>query len=278
MNEAERSGTSGSALQTVEDQCVPFCLPSAALEFHRALLTNLPRAGLVKVDSKGRTEVVLDRLGRAAREGGCDVVKRQRVRPPLNMSLKLPYDQALTAILLVECRFKKKVLHLSKEGALELAKREYGLKTVPYWDWDAPRTREGYYSLPLLYSLLLVPAFTDACATFLWLVSLRVPRRDDLCDPPSDRVCALRRPALDGDQVANLQAGQEVCRRRPCGRPWPVARVQPQPELQLGCGWAGRERDEGLRLGAGKARVRYVPLSTSFLCSTVPGVPPPARD
>lgn len=99
MNEAERSGTSGSALQTVEDQCVPFCLPSAALEFHRALLTNLPRAGLVKVDSKGRTEVVLDRLGRAAREGGCDVVKRQRVRPPLNMSLKLPYDQALTAIL-----------------------------------------------------------------------------------------------------------------------------------------------------------------------------------
>lgn len=103
------------------------------------------------MDSEGRTEIVLDRLGRAAREGGRDVVKRQRVRPPLDLSLKLPYDQPLTAIILVEYRFKKKVLHLSKEGALELAKREYGLKTVPYWDWDAPRTREGYYSLSLLF-------------------------------------------------------------------------------------------------------------------------------
>lgn len=43
--------------------------------------------------------------------------------------------------------FKVRVLktHLSYPKAVELAKREYGLKNVPYWDWDAPRTREGFY-------------------------------------------------------------------------------------------------------------------------------------
>ncbi|KAH6908027.1 isocitrate lyase [Coprinopsis sp. MPI-PUGE-AT-0042] len=39
---------------------------------------------------------------------------------------------------------------LAREGAnqgkvQQLVAREFGLKTVPYWNWDAPRTREGYY-------------------------------------------------------------------------------------------------------------------------------------
>ncbi|WVQ85129.1 isocitrate lyase [Cryptococcus sp. DSM 104549] len=34
--------------------------------------------------------------------------------------------------------------HASKTGALQLAK-QYGLKSEPYWNWDTPRTREGYY-------------------------------------------------------------------------------------------------------------------------------------
>lgn len=34
--------------------------------------------------------------------------------------------------------------HASKTGALALAQK-YGLKSAPYWDWDTPRTREGFY-------------------------------------------------------------------------------------------------------------------------------------
>ena len=42
-------------------------------------------------------------------------------------------------------RFKARVAHVSYPQAVEIAKREFGLKNVPFWDWDAPRTREGFY-------------------------------------------------------------------------------------------------------------------------------------
>jgi isocitrate lyase len=35
--------------------------------------------------------------------------------------------------------------NVSKIAALQLAQKQYGLKTAPYWDWDSPRTREGYF-------------------------------------------------------------------------------------------------------------------------------------
>ena len=35
--------------------------------------------------------------------------------------------------------------HASRSAALQLAQKTYGLKQAPYWDWDTPRTREGYY-------------------------------------------------------------------------------------------------------------------------------------
>ncbi|WWD06045.1 isocitrate lyase [Kwoniella europaea PYCC6329] len=35
--------------------------------------------------------------------------------------------------------------HASHNGALQLAQKKYGLKSAPYWNWDTPRTREGYY-------------------------------------------------------------------------------------------------------------------------------------
>ncbi|KAF7791419.1 hypothetical protein EIP86_002435 [Pleurotus ostreatoroseus] len=42
-------------------------------------------------------------------------------------------------------RFKARVAHVSYAGAVDIAQREFGLKSVPFWDWDAPRTREGFY-------------------------------------------------------------------------------------------------------------------------------------
>ena len=29
--------------------------------------------------------------------------------------------------------------------AAAIAQKEFGLRTIPYWNWDSPRTREGYY-------------------------------------------------------------------------------------------------------------------------------------
>ena len=39
----------------------------------------------------------------------------------------------------------KRIAHLSYSDALGVAKTEFGLTAPPYWDWDSPRTREGYY-------------------------------------------------------------------------------------------------------------------------------------
>jgi isocitrate lyase len=42
--------------------------------------------------------------------------------------------------------FREKLIstHASNTSSLQIAK-EYGLKEAPYWNWDTPRTREGYY-------------------------------------------------------------------------------------------------------------------------------------
>jgi len=44
-----------------------------------------------------------------------------------------------------QAEFKKRIAHVSYPDAVALAKTEYGVKNVPYWNWDSPRTREGYY-------------------------------------------------------------------------------------------------------------------------------------
>jgi isocitrate lyase len=44
-----------------------------------------------------------------------------------------------------QSQFLKRISHLSNSDALKVAKAEFGLSTPPYWDWDSPRTREGYY-------------------------------------------------------------------------------------------------------------------------------------
>lgn len=42
-------------------------------------------------------------------------------------------------------KFSQRISHASYLTALAIAQKEFGLKTVPFWDWDAPRTSEGYY-------------------------------------------------------------------------------------------------------------------------------------
>jgi isocitrate lyase len=42
-------------------------------------------------------------------------------------------------------KFLARVAHISYPQAVDIAKKEFGPKVVPYWNWDTPRTREGYY-------------------------------------------------------------------------------------------------------------------------------------
>ncbi|KAL0960620.1 hypothetical protein HGRIS_005651 [Hohenbuehelia grisea] len=42
-------------------------------------------------------------------------------------------------------KFVARVAHVSYPQAVVIAQKEFGLKSVPYWNWDSPRTREGYY-------------------------------------------------------------------------------------------------------------------------------------
>ncbi|PFH53926.1 hypothetical protein AMATHDRAFT_72951 [Amanita thiersii Skay4041] len=42
-------------------------------------------------------------------------------------------------------RFTARIAHVSYPQAVAIAQKEFGLKSVPYWDWDSPRTREGFY-------------------------------------------------------------------------------------------------------------------------------------
>lgn len=53
--------------------------------------------------------------------------------------------QGVSASKVSEFSEKLSKLHLGRPAALQLAQKEFGLKTAPYFDWDAPRTREGYY-------------------------------------------------------------------------------------------------------------------------------------
>ena len=42
-------------------------------------------------------------------------------------------------------KFIARVAHASRTEALAIAQGEFGLHSAPFWDWDTPRTVEGYY-------------------------------------------------------------------------------------------------------------------------------------
>ena len=42
-------------------------------------------------------------------------------------------------------KFLARIVGASYPDAVAIAQKEYGLKNAPYWDWDSPRTREGFY-------------------------------------------------------------------------------------------------------------------------------------
>ncbi|KAI9568603.1 isocitrate lyase [Boletus coccyginus] len=42
-------------------------------------------------------------------------------------------------------QFLDRVSHVSYPQAIAIAQKEFGLRNVPYWNWDTPRTREGYF-------------------------------------------------------------------------------------------------------------------------------------
>nr|BAD93181.1 isocitrate lyase [Fomitopsis palustris] len=92
LNEAERAGKTGAALEAVEEQW----LAAAKLQLFPEVLANALKA-----------------------QTGANQVKLEQ--------------------------FHRRVAHLSYPDAVAVAKKEFGLRSAPFWDWDAPRTREGFY-------------------------------------------------------------------------------------------------------------------------------------
>lgn len=92
LNEAERAGKTGSALEAVEEQW----LNSAKLQLFPEVLAHALKA------QTSATQVKLE-------------------------------------------QFHRRIAHLSWPDAVTVAQKEFGLRNVPFWDWDAPRTREGFY-------------------------------------------------------------------------------------------------------------------------------------
>ena len=92
LNEAERAGKTGSALEAVEEQW----LAAAKLQLFPDVLANALKA-----------------------QTGANQVKLEQ--------------------------FHRRVAHLSYQDAVAVAKKEFGLRSAPFFDWDAPRTREGFY-------------------------------------------------------------------------------------------------------------------------------------
>jgi len=92
LNEAEKAGKTGDALETVEEQW----MNAARCQLFSTTLANALRA------QTNASQITLE-------------------------------------------RFAHRIAHLSYPDAVAVAKKEFGLKNVPHWDWDAPRTREGYY-------------------------------------------------------------------------------------------------------------------------------------
>lgn len=75
----------------------------------------------------------------------------QKIEDDWTASAKLAlYNDVIAAALKAQgtdpAKFLKEAEGASKPEATKLAKA-HGLKNIPFWDWNAPRTREGYFRL-----------------------------------------------------------------------------------------------------------------------------------
>jgi hypothetical protein len=148
--------------------------------------------------------------------------------------------------------FLKKVAgtaHASKEETLKIAKEEYGLKKEPYWNWDAPRTREGFYryqggtQCAINRAVEFAPfAGKSPPAVF--------PNNTILMSiPPAFR------SSLDGDEIPHLRSSQGICRRSSRETSRSLACLQLVPFLQLERRRFERSGYEGVCLEARKVGI-----------------------
>lgn len=118
-------------------------------------------------------------LSRAEAEGGHGDVLQKVEDEWLARSGLCLWSDALAASLKAAGKtardvesFKARVARVSHDEALRIATREFGLPAgkVPHWDWDAPRTREGYYRYQGGTSCAIVRAIEFApYADLLWM-------------------------------------------------------------------------------------------------------------
>jgi isocitrate lyase len=108
--------------------------------------------------------------------------------------------------------------HASNDETSRIAQEEFGLKQLPFWSWDTPRTREGFYRYQGGTQCAINRAVEFApYADLLWMETKSV------C-VDSSMVSEL---ALIADRItAHLRTGQGILRGSPCQAPRSLAVIQ----------------------------------------------------
>lgn len=115
----------------IDDRDHPFVLGSTNPNL-RPLVTEL-----VEAEAAGKTGAALE----AVEENWMNQANIQLFSVALSNALRAQTGASPQTLK----RFNDRVAHVSYAQAVVIAQKEFGLKTVPYWNWDAPRTREGFY-------------------------------------------------------------------------------------------------------------------------------------
>ena len=80
--------------------------------------------------------------------------------------------------------------HASHDETSRIAQEEYGLKQLPFWSWDTPRTREGFYRYQGGTQCAINRAVEFApYADLLWMETKSVCFRDHPAGPRTHHSC-----------------------------------------------------------------------------------------
>ncbi|KAH9060504.1 isocitrate lyase [Lactarius vividus] len=105
--------------------------------------------GSTNANARPLVEVMSEAAARGATGDALQTVEDEWLT---HAGIKL-YSDALTDALRAQtsastaalAKFSARIAHASRNEALVIAQKEFGLRSAPFWDWDAPRTVEGYY-------------------------------------------------------------------------------------------------------------------------------------
>jgi isocitrate lyase len=112
--------------------------------------------------------------------------------------------------------------HASHDETSRIAMEEFGLKQLPYWNWDAPRTREGFYRYQGGTQCAINRAVEFApYADLLWMETKSVR---DLAGVFMHELSAHH--SIQKPSIAHLRTSQGILLGCSCQATWSLALIQ----------------------------------------------------